>query len=72
MMVIGITKGLNEGVTIKSPSTADKTLMAGVITPSPYNNPAAKIRRGKIAVNNFLSDFLDSKLTSAKTPPSPS
>ncbi len=42
--VIGTTKGSKALVTTFRPSTADSTEMAGVMTPSPYNRPAASTR----------------------------
>ena len=38
--VIGITKRLRSGAATSSPSTADSTEIAGVITPSPKNSEA--------------------------------
>jgi len=43
MAVIGTTYGENAGVATSSPSTADSTLIAGVIMPSPNSNPAPNI-----------------------------
>ena len=58
------------GVATLSPSTAPSTEMAGVITPSPYNDAAPK--RPSV-INNFLPpDVLPRGRTSAtKMPPSP-
>ena len=42
-MVIGMTYGAKAGVATPSPSTADSTLIAGVIMPSPNSRPAPSI-----------------------------
>src|SRR5689334_16959159 len=71
--VIGMTYGSKNGVATVKPSTALKTEIAGVITPSPYssdetNTPSRTIQRrelaynGRIGVANAVSDII---------PPSP-
>ena len=53
---IGITKGVNLGVTISRPSTAERTDIAGVITPSPYKSAAPK-RPVAISVVLVVKDY---------------
>ncbi len=70
-MVIGTMYGSSARVATDKPSTADKTLIAGVIIPSPNSNPAAIISNAPKII--FARDeTLSKRPYKANTPPSPS
>lgn len=72
MQVKGTTRGLALVVATSRPSSAERTEITGVMSPSPYSkadpkSPARTSPRLKLA-----SRFLWSRASIAKTPPSPS
>ena len=70
-MVIGTTISAKAGVATCRPSTAETTLMAGVIMPSPNSNPAPSISaHSSSRMPRFLCSC--SRPYSANRPPSPS
>ena len=72
--VSGSTHACRPGATKPIPSTADRTLMAGVIIPSPYRRAAPK---SPSRIRTFLDPTSSSRrgatrAVSARMPPSPS
>ena len=69
---IGSTYSCNAGVETSSPSTADSTEIAGVITPSPKNRqaPAIPTRARKLRIRAPAETRCASAI-SARMPPSP-
>lgn len=71
--VIGTTSAVSRGVTVSSPSTADKTEMAGVIRLSP-RNIAAPMTASTVAADRSRIDGRARRrsASNASNPPSPS
>lgn len=66
-----MTKCSRLGAAILIPSTAESTEIAGVMIPSPNNNPAANMSRNVMGVTIFPEHFCK-RLNRANEPPSPS
>ena len=70
--VIGTTYESNSGVATFSPSTAPRTVMAGVIMPSPYSSERRRCRQQDQRRRDRASARArGSSAVSARMPPSP-